>query len=133
MDGQAVHLLRLCPDPSVVIPEERWQTIEAQIHEALTFGVERFILDFTGAETIRPLDYWMLLNLAILIPAGQLVVVCDEALFTRSLTTSKLTYLISIVPHLADAYALLAGAAAGAALPGPVMTPQIAPPLAGEA
>lgn len=115
MDNAAITLIQACAAQLPVIPESRWEAIEAQIHEALQFGVERFILDLTGSHEIRPLDYWMILNLAILIPAGNLVIVADESQFTQSLSQSKLTQLITVVSHLADAYAALTGIAAGPA------------------
>lgn len=115
MESQAITLIQVCPAELPAIPESRWEAIEAQIHEALQFGVERFILDLSGSHEIRPLDYWMLLNLAILIPAGNMVIVADESQFTQSLSQSKITRLITVVGHLADAYAALTGIAAGPA------------------
>jgi len=115
MDNASITLIQVCPAELPAIPESRWEAIEAQIHEALQFGVERFILDLSGSHEIRPLDYWMVLNLAILIPAGNLVIVADESQFTQSLFQSKLTQLITVVGHLADAYAALTGLAAGPA------------------
>ncbi|MEO7993759.1 MAG: hypothetical protein ABI743_05110, partial [bacterium] len=111
--GSPIHLLRVCPEPVEAIPEARWEAIEDAIHEALTFGVDRFIIDLTGAGAVRPLDYWMLLNLAILIPAGHMVVLADQEQLQESLRQSKLIRLISIVEHLADAYGVLTGIAVG--------------------
>ncbi|MCG3152150.1 MAG: hypothetical protein GEEBNDBF_01438 [bacterium] len=116
MSSHAITLIQACPARLPAIPESRWEAIEAQIHEALQFGADRFILDLTGAHEIRPLDYWMVLNLAILIPAGNLVLVADEEQFTQSLQQSKLTQLLTVVRHLADAYAALTGIAAGPAV-----------------
>ena len=115
MGGTPVHLLRVCETPGMVIAESRWEAIEEAVREGLCFGVDQFIIDLTGAAEVRPLDYWMLLNLAILIPAGGMVVVCEEAVFARSLAQSKLIHLITCVPHLADAYAALTGIAVGPA------------------
>ena len=111
MDHTLIHLVRVCPAPVEQVSEARWESIEDAIREALDAGIEQFILDLHGAAEIHPLDYWMLLNLAILIPAGGLAVVCEEAIFARSIAAGKLTKLIPCVASLEEAYAELTGLA----------------------